>query len=168
MLVSPSTVTLLKVGSTAFRRARSSVSGEAFTSVVTKARVVAMSGAIIPAPFAMPPIVTSPPARPTFSTLIFGRVSVVRIPSAAETPPPGPSSFAAWSMPANTVGIGRGTPITPVEATRTWPGSMSSAAPARSAIARASARPGSPVQAFALPLFATIARARPPARTSRQ
>ena len=119
VLVSPSTVMLLKVGSTAVRRARSSAAGDAFTSVVTKARVVAMSGAIIPAPFAMPPIVTSPPARPTFSTLIFGRVSVVRIPSAADTPPPGLSSVAAWSIPASTVGIGMGTPITPVEATRT-------------------------------------------------
>ena len=127
-----------------------------------------MSGAIMPAPLATPPIVTSPPASSTVSASILVRVSVVRIASAARSPPSAPSSAAAWSMPARTLGIGKGTPMTPVDATRTCSESISSAAPAHAAMAQVSARPDSPVQAFALPLLATIARARPLAATSRQ
>ena len=57
--------------------------------------------------------------------------------------------------------MGSGTPITPVDATRTNPVGRSSASAARRAISAASARPASPVQALALPLLTTIACARP-------
>ena len=68
VLVSPSTETLLKVASTARFRSFFSTAGEAFASVKTKPSVVAMSGWIIPAPFARPSTVAVRLA-PSFTVL---------------------------------------------------------------------------------------------------
>src|SRR5258705_6308732 len=69
-------------------------------------------------------------------------------------------------MPATTRSIGSATPITPVEATSTCSGSQPSALATSSVIRRALASPSSPVQAFAQPLFTTMAQ-RVPGVTSR-
>ena len=55
--VSPSTVSRLKERSVARRRISPSTSAGTAASVVTNARVVAMSGWIMPEPLTMPPIV---------------------------------------------------------------------------------------------------------------
>jgi hypothetical protein len=57
--------------------------------------------------------------------------------------------------------MGKGMPMTPVLATRTSSGDMSSFVAARFAISRASASPCPPVQALAQPEFTTTACARP-------
>ena len=56
VLVSPSTLMQLNVSSTAAFSARFSISGWIAASVVRTAIMVAMSGWIIPAPFAIPAI----------------------------------------------------------------------------------------------------------------
>ncbi len=62
-------------------------------------------------------------------------------------------------MPASSTGIGNGRPITPVEATSTCSGRQFSSRATSSVMQLASAKPCSPVQAFALPEQITIARA---------
>ena len=52
-------------------------------------------------------------------------------------------------------------PMTPVEQTRTWPGSVPSSPAAQAAVASVSRRPWIPVQALALPELRTTAQARP-------
>src|SRR5579863_6713946 len=64
----------------------------------------------------------------------------------------------AFSRPGPMTSIGNGTPMTPVDATSTCEVRMPSNAAARDAVSRASWSPRSPVQAFAQPEFATIAR----------
>src|SRR5580765_4195666 len=56
---------------------------------------------------------------------------------------------------------GSGSPITPVEASRTLSGEQPSAADAASATRFAASAPALPVKAFALPLLTTSARATP-------
>ena len=59
--VSLSTVTALKVLAVALRKQRLQDGAAICASVATKDSIVAMSGAIMPAPLAMPLMVTSPP-----------------------------------------------------------------------------------------------------------
>ncbi len=120
-----------------------------------------MFGAIIPAPFAIPPIVIvrPSPAR-IFRIPRFGKASVVRIASPAPAIPFGERRAARTGIAATIFSTGSGTPMTPVEPIS----SESTGRPRDLAAARLVSRtariPTAPVQAFALPLFATIPRSR--------
>ena len=70
--VSLSTVTALKVLPTPFESSACSTGAAIGASVATKDSIVAMSGAIMPAPLAMPLIVTSTPPRSTLAVAYFG------------------------------------------------------------------------------------------------
>ena len=120
---------------------------------MTTASIVARLGWIIPAPFAIPPTVT--PSRE--ATAVFGPLSVVRIASAAASPPSGESASAAASTPASRRSIGSLGPITPVERTITSSGRSARRSATRAAVARASSSPGAPVAALATPAFTTTA-----------
>ncbi len=120
-----------------------------------------MSGWIIPAPFAMPPIVIGPPGVSTRTAQCLGLVSVVMIARAASMPPSVESLRAASRSPRSTLSTGSGTPITPVESTSAVRGGSPAASSAQCAIARAASRPAAPVQAFATRAFMATARTRP-------
>ena len=123
--------------------------------------MVAMSGAIMPAPLAMPQIVTAVRFMPTMAAAPFGNVSVVMIALAAVCQPPGVASAASRSMtPANFV-ASSGSPITPVEARNTSAGLQPATLAAISAVSLVAARPDLPVKALALPELTTSALARP-------
>ena len=81
--------------------------------------MVARFGAIMPAPFAIPPTVhvASPTGNSTATSLGF--VSVVMMARAASAPAWREMRRPASAMPARTFSIGRRTPMTPVEATST-------------------------------------------------
>ncbi len=124
--------------------------------------MVAMSGAIMPAPFAMPLMVTV--ALPSFAVAVatFGKVSVVMIALAAPIQFPGAAFCASVpSTPLNLV-ASSGSPITPVEARNTSPGLHAAALAAMSAVSAVDCRPVLPVKALALPELTTSARAKPP------
>jgi hypothetical protein len=81
--VSMSTVTRLKVNSTACRRAVSHAPLVRGASVVMTASIVAIFGAIMPLPLAMPPTVMRRPSTSSDSAVCFAKVSVVMIAVAA-------------------------------------------------------------------------------------
>ena len=81
--VAPSVIRQLKVASVARARIGWSSAGVSAASVVRKASIVAMLGASIPHPLAIPPTVKPSPR----TTASLGRVSVVRMPLAASRPP---------------------------------------------------------------------------------
>src|SRR3990172_11985037 len=153
----------LKEDSTAFLR-HSLRSGEDMeTSVVRKQSIVARFGAIIPAPFVIPPIVTSLLFIFNLTAMSFCFVSVVIMARATLLPCVGvlPRDVAAVLIPAKILSIGRGLPIIPVEATRISSSEIFRHLAAVRAISSASLYPCSPVQALALPLLITNARMRP-------
>ena len=86
--VSPSTVIRLNVASASSLVTARSQAGLTRASVTTNARVVAMLGAIMPAPLAQP-TTTAPSA---VATWILGPLSVVRIASAKSGKPSGESA----------------------------------------------------------------------------
>ena len=112
----PSTVISLKLAATARRRTPHRTSGSHSASVVSTASIVAMSGASIAAPFAIPP--TEKPA-PSTSTC-FSNVSVVMIALAAaeSASSPDPRPLTSFGIPVSTQSTGNGTPISPVWHTR--------------------------------------------------
>ena len=114
--VSPSTVTALNVSPTAADSARCSAGAEIGASVKRKANIVAMSGAIMPAPLAMPATVTVSPPMRAVADRALGNVSVVMIARAASRSWPG----LAWATSSPTARSNfdgsSGSPITPVEA----------------------------------------------------
>ena len=124
-------------------------------------------GAIIPAPLAIPASRTEPPKVSTLAEASFGTVSVVMIASAALPSPFSERVSTACWTPDSMGPIGRGTPMTPVELTRTSSGRIPRRSAAYCAVLRAFWRPCSPVHAFAFLLFTTIARACPSRRCSR-
>ena len=83
VLVQPSTEIALNESADACRSMRRRVACGTSASMVTCASVVAMSGRIMPAPLAMPPMRTRPPGRSTCVWASFGKRSVVRIALAA-------------------------------------------------------------------------------------
>ena len=122
VLVSPSMVIMLNESSAAslsmsFRR-----SGAISASVVMKESMVAMSGWIMPAPLAMPPMVMVLPLRGKEAPISLGPGSVVRMARAIRCPP----SVASWmrSMPLSMRDMGSSTPTMPVEQMRTSSGLM--------------------------------------------
>ena len=88
--VHPSDDIALKLSATPARRMSVSAPGSTAASVVSTASIVAMFGASIAAPLAMPPTVKPAPR----TTLSFRWVSVVRIASAAAAPPDGSARAA--------------------------------------------------------------------------
>ncbi len=81
--MSPSIVTALNVSTTPSERIFRKAGAAIGASVKTKDSIVAMSGAIMPAPLAMPLMVTV--ALPSFAVAVatFGKVSVVMMALAA-------------------------------------------------------------------------------------
>ncbi len=155
-------VTALKVSSTLLFSSDCSAPAAIGASVNTKASMVAMSGAIMPAPLAMPLIVTI--ALPSFTVAVatLGKVSVVMIALAALIHSPGAAfSASVPSTPLNLV-ASSGSPITPVEARNTSWVPHASALAAIEAVSVVACRPVLPVKALALPEFTTSARADPP------
>src|SRR5512141_1674028 len=119
-----------------------------------------MFGAIIPAPFAIPPIViVRPPAR-IFRIPRFGKASVVQIASPAPAIPRGERRATRPGRAATIFSTGSGAPLTPVEPIRSESTGRPRAMPAAREVSRTARIPTAPVQAFALPLFATIPRSR--------
>ena len=123
--------------------------------------MVAMSGAIMPAPLAMPLIVTLALPSLTVAVATFGKVSVVMIALAAVIHSPGTTCSASVpSTPSNLL-ASSGSPITPVEAKNTSLGLQPTALAAIAAVSVVACRPVLPVNALALPEFTTSARACP-------
>jgi hypothetical protein len=162
--VSLSTVTQLKLLSAPFFSRACSTGAAIGASVKTKDSMVAMSGAIMPAPLAMPLRVTSMPPMVAVRVATFGKVSVVMIALAASIQAVGFAFFSqAVSTPSNFV-ASRGSPMTPVEAMNTWEARQPAASAAISAVSLTASAPRLPVKALALPEFTTSARAVPFAR----
>jgi len=83
VLVSPSTLTMLKVSCTTSSRASFSIAALIFASVTAKHSIVAILGAIMPEPLAIIPILAGLPSSSNSSAYSFLRVSVVMMPMAA-------------------------------------------------------------------------------------
>src|SRR5712675_1922879 len=121
--------------------------------------MVAMSGAIMPAPLAKPLIVTV--ALPSLAVAVatLGNVSVVMIALAASSQASGCVAATRPSItPSNALALS-GSPITPVEARNTSPGRQPMARAAIWAVNWQAWRPVLPVKALALPELTTSARA---------
>ena len=167
--MSPSTVTTLNDRSATKRTMSSSVSWPTAASVAMKPSIVAMLGWIIPAPLAMPVTVIVTPSITTWRDTAFGTVSVVMMAAAASAQPSARRLPTAAGTPATSRSSGRCSMITPVEKGSTLLPSTPRASPTAAQVARALARPASPVPALAMPVFTTRARIRPSsARCSRQ
>src|SRR5437867_11968170 len=166
--VSPSIVMRLK-GSSAGSCSTVCSSGGAITaSVATKPSIVAMFGRIMPAPLAMPVIVTVLPPICTWRDAALGSVSVVMMPSAACAQWSTRRSASAAGRPASMRSTGSVSMITPVENGSTCSGATPSCLPKAMQVERARAKPSSPVPALALPVLISSARIGwPPARNSR-
>ena len=129
--------------------------------------MVAMSGWIMPEPLAMPATVTSVSPMRARAHAPLANVSVVRIASAASRQPGAVSASHRPGSAAVILPTGRGSPITPVEATNTSSGSQPRSAAAVSASARTAASPAAPTSTLALPALTTRPRARPRGRMAR-
>src|SRR5882762_4406806 len=116
----------------------------------------------MPAPFAIPVTVASPPASCTRRDRAFGTESVVMIASAARAQLSSRRSAMHAGKPATMRSTGRGSMITPVENGRTWRESQPMSRAAASQLALAPAIPASPVPALALPVLTSSARGNPP------
>ncbi len=156
--VSPSTVAPLNDTSATSRAVCASTSAAIGASVAMNDSIVAMSGWIIPAPFAMPVTVTGAPATSTRTDAALGTVSVVMMARAAANQPFGRAPARAAGNPLMILSTGRGSMITPVENGSTSSGAQSMRRATATHSARASAKPRSPVPAFALPALTTSAR----------
>ena len=138
--VSESTVTRLKLACTEAARHSWAVAGSTAKSVNTKASIVAMSGAIMPLPLAMPATWASVPA--TAADAPLGNVSVVPMATAAASQVSGPGTRRSATRPGRAASMrstGRSSPITPVEATITSWAPASRAAATDSAVCCATA-----------------------------
>ena len=153
----------LKLLSTDAARHAWAAGGSTARSVNTNASMVAMSGAIMPLPLAMP--ATWAPVPATGADAPLGNVSVVPMALAAasqalesEAMSPAVSAGSA----ASTRSTGRSSAMTPVEATSTSWAAAPSAPATDSAVCWAAAYPDWPVKALAFPELTITARPRPP------
>jgi hypothetical protein len=126
--------------------------------------MVAISGAIMPAPLAMPLMTTSTSPIATRAVATLGKVSVVMIARAASIRPSGLALAASLPRTAAILPLSSGSPITPVEAMNISAGAAPVASPAALATWATALAPMPPVKALALPELTTKARARPCAR----
>src|SRR5258708_4963057 len=161
--VSPSMLMELNVRAVTSLRVFCSSEGAIAASVVTKAGVVAMLGWIMPAPLAQPTKWMRLPAILKEAAAVFGRVSVVQM--ASDTSANERAEERRWRASSGTarsiLSSANGTPMTPVEQTKT----SSDLQPRRFAVSAtvrtAAAYPAAPVAQLALPAFTTTARMRP-------
>ena len=128
-----------------------------FASVKRYTSMVAISGAIIPEPLAMPVILTVPSEVCTLQCAPLGKVSVVMIACAA-------SAIFSACKPATKAGNwavirpwGNGSPITPVEDENTRSSGTESSAATAQMMASTASSPLFPVNALAFPEFTMIA-----------
>ena len=126
-----------------------------------------MSGAIMPAPLAMPAMVTVATPSRARAVATLGKVSVVVIAWAASSQPPACARATRPSITAPNWRTSSGSPMTPVEARKTSAGLQAAALAASSAVNLQAARPLLPVKALALPELMTSARALRPLSLSR-
>ncbi len=77
-----------------------------------------MSGAIMPDPLTIPATWTAVPPTIALAVEPLAKVSVVQIVSAAASHEQGGAVSAAWT-PVRALSFGKGTPMTPVELTKT-------------------------------------------------
>ena len=152
-------VTALKVSVTPSLSSACSAGAAIAASVKTKESMVAMSGAIMPAPLAMPLMVTVALPMRAVAVATLGNVSVVMIACAAARKSPGLRALARPAMTGANLAASSGSPITPVEARKTSAGLQPAALAAISAVSLVAARPLLPVKALALPELTTSARA---------
>ena len=117
--MSPSTVTALKLPATPCLSKSWSTRDEIGASVKTKESIVAMSGAIMPAPFAMPQMVTGAAPIRAMAAAPFGNVSVVMMAFAASCQALGAALAISRSMTVANLVASSGSPITPVDARNT-------------------------------------------------
>ena len=129
--------------------------------------MVPISGAIMPAPLAMPQMVTAVPPSLTIAAAPLGNVSVVMIALAASSQPPGAASATSLAMTPSNFVASSGSPITPVEARNTLSALQPAALAAMAAVSSVAARPVLPVKALALPELTTSALAAPPLMCAR-
>jgi hypothetical protein len=165
--VSLSTVVQLKLRFTPRLSMSCSSAGGICASVAMKHSIVAMSGAIMPLPLAMPVMRTGVPPMSATRVEAFGKVSVVMMPRAASSHASGRTLVCRAGNAATSFSCGKTSPITPVLATNTSCGEQSSSPATAFAVAATASAPARPVNTLALPAFTTTARARPPARPSR-
>jgi len=156
--VSPSIVTALKLSATPSESSFCKTRDETGASVKTNDSMVAMSGAIMPAPLAMPLMVTVPLPMLAVAVATLGKVSVVMIALAASFQNFPVAAVTSPSItPSNALALS-GSPITPVEARNTSFGLQPIARAAISAVNLQASRPVFPVKALALPELTTSAR----------
>ncbi len=110
-------------------------------SVNTKHSMVAMSGAIMPLPLAIPVIRTAVPPIVAVRVAAFGKVSVVMMPRAAASQPSGVSVACRAGRAAVIRSCGSTSPMTPVLARNTSLAGQPSRAAAASAVACTVSRP---------------------------
>ena len=113
--VSPSTVAPLNETSATSRAMLRSSGAAIGASVAMNASIVAMSGWIIPEPFAMPVTVTGTPPTSTRRDAPFGTVSVVMIALRGGEPPVGARRAPRGRQCAEDAVDGSGSMMTPVE-----------------------------------------------------
>ncbi len=160
-------VTALKVSTTASLSSACSAGAEIAASVKTKDSMVAMSGAIMPAPLAMPLMVTVALPMRACTVASFGNVSVVMMALAAAGNSSAFASATSLSMTPSKACAFNGSPMTPVEARKISAGLQPMAFEAICAVNLQASRPLLPVKALALPELTTSARALPPLRCAR-
>src|ERR1700722_18046207 len=150
----------LKVRATAMLSALESSGHEIAASVARNPSMVAMFGAIMPEPLAHPRRRTCFPPMRNFAAAHFERVSVVRMArlnfsnAAASELEQRTSCGSALSI----FSTRSGTPITPVEHTKTSCGLQPSKPESFAAVLREAVSPGEPVQQFAFPELTITAR----------
>src|SRR5262249_30570136 len=159
--VSPSMVTALKVSSTPLFSSDCRAAGAIGASVKTNDSMVAMSGMIMPAPLAMPLMLTLALPSFTVAVAIFGNVSVVMMARAADIQSPGAADVARLPSTPSNFCASSGSPITPVDARNTSFGLQTTALAAICAVSEVDCLPVLPVKALALPELTTSARALP-------
>src|ERR1017187_3294828 len=141
--VSPSMVTALKVSVTPSLSSACKAGAAIAASVKTKESMVAMSGAIMPEPLAMPLTVTVALPMRALAVATLGKVSVVMIAFAADRKSPALARAARPSITGPNLFASSGSPITPVEARKISAGLQPAALAAISAVSRgAAAFPG--------------------------
>ena len=123
--------------------------------------MVAISGAIMPAPLAIPFRVTVTPSILSVLVAIFGNVSVVMIARAGSIHGVIAARLKQVCRTPSNFEASSGSPITPVEASKTSSGAQPKACAAIFAVCCTACAPVCPVKALALPEFTTSPRAVP-------
>ena len=141
--MSPSTVMVLNVSSTASASAACSTAGATVASVVMKQSIVAIWGWIIPEPLAIAANLTALPPTSISRNATLVRRSVVRIASAAGMTS-SPSAATSAGTAAAIRSTGSGMPIAPVDAVSTAAASTPRPSATAFATARSSTAPRGP------------------------